>query len=133
MTLKFGMLRHESILCLADQIQFTEQCEAAIRENSLQQFLSEVEGQLDAYTQANVQIGGQTGVLELKLKALILDTIHGIEVVQLLMKNNITSTEEWLWQKQLRYYVRGDGIAIMRMVDAEFEYTYEYQGKPPHS
>ncbi|XP_071951365.1 cytoplasmic dynein 2 heavy chain 1-like isoform X2 [Antedon mediterranea] len=116
------------ILCLADQIQFTEQCEAAIKGNSLQQFLSEVEGQLDAYTQANVQIGGQKDVLELKLKALILDTIHGIEVVQKLMKNNITSTDEWLWQKQLRYYTRNDDIAIMRMVDAEFEYTYEYQG-----
>lgn len=28
----------------------------------------------------------------------------------------------------VRVYLRRDGMAIMRMVDAEFEYTYEYQG-----
>ena len=27
--------------------------------------------------------------------------------------------------------MRRDGICIMRMVDAEFEYTYEYQGNAP--
>ncbi len=27
-----------------------------------------------------------------------------------------------------RYYLRKDGVCVMRMVDAEFEYTYEYQG-----
>ncbi len=30
-----------------------------------------------------------------------------------------------------RYYLRKDGVCIMRMVDAEFEYTYEYQGNAP--
>ena len=31
----------------------------------------------------------------------------------------------------IRYYLRKDGVCIMRMVDAEFEYTYEYQGNAP--
>ena len=30
-----------------------------------------------------------------------------------------------------RYYIRKDGLCAMRMVDAEFEYTYEYQGNAP--
>ena len=30
-----------------------------------------------------------------------------------------------------RYYLRKDGVCIMRMVNAEFEYTYEYQGNAP--
>ena len=44
-------------------------------------------------------------VLELKLKALILDTVHNIDIVQLLVRDNIRSTDNWLWQKQLRCYL----------------------------
>jgi len=29
------------------------------------------------------------------------------------------------------FYIRKDGVAVARMVDAEFEYTYEYQGNAP--
>ena len=44
-------------------------------------------------------------VLELKLKALILDTVHNIDIVQMLVRDNIRSTGNWLWQKQLRCYL----------------------------
>ena len=30
-----------------------------------------------------------------------------------------------------RYYVKKEGECVMRMVNAEFEYTYEYQGNAP--
>ena len=66
-------------------------------------------------------------MLRLKLKALVLDVIHMIEVVDLLMDANVSDLGDWLWQKQLRYYVV-QGKAVVRMVDAEFDYTYEYQG-----
>ena len=96
------------ILCLAEQIQFTERCEAAIRSKSLQEFSIEMEAQLDSY--ANSDMSGGAGdaassVLELKCKALILDTIHAIDVVVSLIKNDVRSTEDWLWQKQLRFYI----------------------------
>jgi dynein heavy chain 2 len=102
------MLLFFQILCLAEQIQFTERCEAAIRSNSLQEFSIEMESQLDSY--ANTDMSGGAGdaasnVLELKCKALILDTIHAIDVVDNLIKNNVKSTENWLWQKQLRFYI----------------------------
>ena len=45
-------------------------------------------------------------VLELKLKALILDTIHSIDVVQILVQNGVKTTAHWLWQKQLRFYLK---------------------------
>ena len=78
------------ILCLAEQIQFTDRCEAAIKSNSLQEFQIEMESR----------------VLELKLKALILDTIHAIDVVQQLIKHGVKSLEDWIWQKQLRFYMQ---------------------------
>jgi dynein heavy chain 2 len=92
---------------------FTERCEDALQRNSLQEFNIEMENQLEAYTNVNIAGSGMNDVdskvLELKLKALILDTIHNIEVIQLLIQNKIRSPEDWLWQKQLRlvlFYLR---------------------------
>lgn len=96
------------ILCLAEMVQFTERCEEAIKSNSLHEFLRDLQQQLEGYT--GVDLTGQDqasqdegmAVLELKLKALILDTVHNIEVVEKLIDGNIRSVTEWLWQKQLR-------------------------------
>lgn len=41
-------------------------------------------------------------VLELKLKALLLDAIHHIDIVESLIENNVSSVNDWHWQKQLR-------------------------------
>lgn len=41
-------------------------------------------------------------VLELKVKALILDTIHQIAILEELLDVNVTKINEWSWQKQLR-------------------------------
>ncbi|XP_013392185.1 cytoplasmic dynein 2 heavy chain 1, partial [Lingula anatina] len=119
------------ILCAAEQINFTEQCEEAIKTSSLQEFNIEMENKLESYTGVDLSAAGSdvgVYVLELKLKALILDTIHSIDVIQQLVEAKTRNLEDWQWQKQLRYYTRRDGICVMRMVDAEFEYTYEYQG-----
>lgn len=43
-----------------------------------------------------------TNVLEVKLKALLLDTIHHIRVLDELLQKNVTKITEWTWQKQLR-------------------------------
>jgi dynein heavy chain 2 len=90
-------------------VQFTERCEEAIKTNSLHSFRAEMLQQLESYT--NVDMGsGAPGadkdptvvVLELKLKALILDCIHNIEVTEILEKNGVRDTMQWSWQKQLR-------------------------------
>ncbi len=83
-------------------------------------------------------------------QALVLDLIHNIEVVQLLIARNVTSTDHWLWKKQLRFYLNKQsacaveqlrnpycsrrsarshhiGTCTIKMVEAEFNYTYEYQ------
>ena len=45
-------------------------------------------------------------VMELKLKALILDAVHNIDVVKLLIDRGVSSVNNWSWQKQLRFYLR---------------------------
>ncbi|XP_069679211.1 cytoplasmic dynein 2 heavy chain 1 isoform X2 [Periplaneta americana] len=124
------------ILCLAESITFTQRCENAIRTNGLENLLSSLKSQLEAYTKlelewADGETDGDSLELELKLKALLLDTIHHMSIVEHLISVKISSVEDWNWQKQLRFYTRKDGVAVARMVDAEFEYTYEYQGNAP--
>ena len=76
--------------------------------------------------------GSNSKVLELKLKALILDTIHHISIVEQLIQAKTRSIDDWLWKKQLRFYLnKQTGKATISMVDADFEYTYEYQGNAP--
>ena len=115
------------ILCLAECILFAEKCEVAIKGKSLNKLLKILEGQLDTYTSVDFDDEKESKVLELKLKALILDTIHHIDIVKKLIESKVWAIDHWLWQKQLRFYLERDQVKI-RMVDAEFEYTYEYQG-----
>ena len=56
-----------------------------------------------------------------------MDTIHNMDVVQQLRDAKIRNLYDWLWQKQLRFYLENNR-AVIRMVDAQFNYTYEYQG-----
>ena len=66
------------------------------------------------------------------MKALILDTIHHISIVEELIESKVRSIDDWLWKKQLRFYMdKETKTATIQMVDADFEYTYEYQGNAP--
>lgn len=69
----------------------------------------------------------ESGVVQLKLKALILDVIHNLSVVRKLLEVQVHSTDDWLWKKQLRFYLNTDQRCTVHMVDAVFNYTYEYQ------
>ena len=122
------------ILCLAEAILFTTKAEDAIKKNDLKGVLNHLQAQLDFYTSVELDDGDDSGdeakVLELKLKALILDTIHHISIVEMMAEHKVRSVEDWTWKKQLRFYLKNDS-AVISMVDATFEYTYEYQGNAP--
>lgn len=123
------------ILCLGNSIVYTERCEEAIRSQRLQEYLSKLKDELHLYTNfstknspSNSSDNPQEKVQELKLKDLILDIIHEMDVVEYLIDNKTGSVADWGWQKQLRFYIRDDGSAVVKMADAEFLYSYEYQG-----
>ncbi|NXV90779.1 DYHC2 protein, partial [Calonectris borealis] len=122
------------ILSLAEQIQFTEDVESAIKDHNLQQLELELMAKLEHYTSIDTSIedtgSTESGILELKLKALILDIIHNIDVVKQLNQAEVHNVEDWAWKKQLRFYMK-DQKCYVQMVDAELQYTYEYQGNSP--
>ena len=120
------------VLCLAEMIHFTERVEAALRSStpdavaaSLQSLLSSYQLQLREYTSFDTH---DSHLLELKLKSLIFDLIHNLDVLRQLLEAKACSVDHWMWSKQLRFYLDAKGLARVRMVGAEFAYTYEYQG-----
>lgn len=44
------------ILCLAEQVLFTEHCEQALQTDTLSEFAIELDAQLDSYTNSDVQV-----------------------------------------------------------------------------
>ena len=81
----------------------------------MQELAIEMESQLESYANANMFDGSADAgseVLGLKCKALILEIIHAIDVVGHLIKNDIKSTNEWMWQKQLRFYLQKGTVIV---------------------
>ena len=79
----------------------------------------DLEEQLESYTNIEIDSSDEEyKVLELKLKALILDAVHFIDVVDQLIETNVRNCNEWIWQKQLRFYVnkKGTFYALSYMV-----------------
>ena len=48
-----------------------------------------------------------------------------------MIDGKVRSMDSWKWQKQLRFYLGNNNVAKIAMADAEFDYTYEYQGNAP--
>ncbi|CAG9772440.1 unnamed protein product [Ceutorhynchus assimilis] len=122
------------ILCLSDNISFTLKCEQAISGMSLPGLLAKYKAQLNELSSLELNNtpdstkSDESNVLELKLKSLLLDTIHHIRILEELLQKNVTKVTEWEWQKQLRYYTNSVGDVTVKMAKARINYSYEYLG-----
>ena len=120
------------ILCLAESVAFTERCEKALGAGAageLEALLNALRAVLDKYTSVDYNKAADSALLELKYKALIMDVIHYMDVVEQLQAARCSNAADWSWQRQLRFYLNNkSGLVSIRMCDAEFLYTYEYQG-----
>ncbi|KAL7707900.1 dynein heavy chain cytosolic putative [Lotmaria passim] len=121
------------VLCTAEMVSFTRKVETAIRESAGGSALKKLKAGLQTrLRELTAYAGGNSDALVgIKLKALIMDLIHNIAVVDLLIANNVEKESHWLWKKQLRFYLDNAQQCLLRMVDAEFRYSYEYQGNAP--
>ncbi|KAL0047749.1 hypothetical protein WJX82_010930, partial [Trebouxia sp. C0006] len=119
------------VLCLAAAIKFTQQAEQAIEAGKLSSLQAELKQQLAEYTAADWE---GYRVMQLKIQALVLDLIHHIDVVEALLSEGVSLSDDWVWVKQLRYYSTGrtGATALMvKMADAALDYSWEYQGNAP--
>lgn len=117
------------VICLSQAILFTENAEGAIEGGkSALQSLRQI--QQDNLRQLTSQDFSHDILAQLKMKSLVLDVVHNIDVLDQLLMKGIRSLDEWQWKKQLRYYLE-KGKTVVRMFDALFDYTFEYQGNAP--
>lgn len=87
------------ICCLAEMIQFSQNCVNAIKQGKLANYKQDLQKQLEGYTQFDNK---GDNLLFSKLKALILDIIHNIQVVDDLMNDQIVQSKQphdWMWFK----------------------------------
>ncbi|CAG4940523.1 unnamed protein product [Colias eurytheme] len=112
------------IMCLAQNIRFTEQAEKAITNKELRSLKDNIEKQNVNYASAEVEDEAE----KYKKQALILQCAYYKTVVDTLLENNVVSTTDWLWQKQLRFYLINSKEVVARMGLAEISYSYEYLG-----
>ena len=114
------------VLLVAAQVGFSTDVENALRSGTLGKLVDRYKERLRIYTALDLST---EKLLQSKIKNLVLELIHMIDVAELLRENGVTSVGAWLWQKQLRWYIPSGGTqCVVRMVNAEFLYTYEYQG-----
>lgn len=116
-------------------VQEAEEC---IKSGTLTALASRIDSRLASITAHDLS---SRRLPQLKASALVLDVIHHRDVAAALANDRATATSDWTWQRRLRYYPRaaaavdGGRAAAMHvavcMVDAEFEYTWEYQGNAP--
>jgi len=121
-TLEIGKYPSQ-ILNLSEEITFNMNCSKALQGGNLKQYKQELQGKLEKYTSSQTN----NHLVHLKLKALILDLIHQIEVVDLLISNNVRDPNDWLWFKQLKFWLKSQTkLAKIAMCQGDFDYTYEY-------
>lgn len=113
------------VLCLTEQVHFTNRCEEHLKNGTLAPYLDVLRGTLKVYTSMDL-VG--TPLLRKKVMSLLIDLMHLIDVVDLLIRERTSDLDDWMWTKQLRFYKNEEGFVVVRMVDAELNYTYEYQG-----
>lgn len=121
------------VCCLSEMIVFSDNCSKAIKAGKLANYKQDLQKQLEGY--ANFDCKGDV-LLFSKLKALMLDMIHNIDVVEQLLKDNVImqtqNISDWAWYKQLKYFVdQRSQFTKVGMCDAFFDYTFEYQGNAP--
>lgn len=54
--------------------------------------------------------------------------VHQSSIIEYLILNNVTTQNDWNWMQQLKFYLNQNLTITIRMVYAEFEYSYEFLG-----
>lgn len=117
------------ISCVAC-MTWTQEVEAAISSNDTRSYLQKCNTQildLVDLVRGSLSSGEQTTI-----EALIVLDVHARDIVQQLVENNVSASNEFNWISQLRYYWRTSaekqGYVSVCMVTTDVEYGMEYLG-----
>lgn len=63
----------------------------------------------------------------ISIEALIVIDVHAMDVVDLMIKENVSDPSNFEWISQLRYYIQNEDCWV-KCIQTEFPYGYEYLG-----
>lgn len=87
------------VVCLAAQVEFTQQCEECLQQGTLRILRIELAQRLKSLTTRGTTSHSNLG---LNIKALMLDAIHAIDVIDHLVLEHATQPDDWAWFRQVR-------------------------------
>uniref|UniRef100_A0A1B0AQ10 Dynein heavy chain, cytoplasmic n=1 Tax=Glossina palpalis gambiensis TaxID=67801 RepID=A0A1B0AQ10_9MUSC len=121
------------VLSTTRAIEFTKQTEKSIQSMSLQKLQKQLNAEISKYVEWKRE--SKDNLLQIKLRCILFDLVHYVTVVEQLIQQQVMQLNDWHWLAQLRFYmsdesVNSNGRVLVRMVYAEFEYSYEYLGNP---
>lgn len=129
------------VLSTTRAIQFTKQAEKAIQTMTLQKLQQQLNTEITKYSTWKHQTHDM--LLQMKLRSLLFELVHYVTVVEELIQNNTMHLNDWHWLAQLKFYLGNNSAGVggggggkdartvfVRMVYAEFEYSYEFLGNP---
>ncbi|XP_063858635.1 dynein axonemal heavy chain 3-like isoform X1 [Scylla paramamosain] len=113
------------VVLTVSQIIWTSQVTAALPQDGLKQYLDGCEARIQEVVQL---VRGQVDHgLRLTLGALIVTYVHGRDVVKELLKKGASSTSDFTWESQMRYYWVSELVEV-NMILMRLQYGYEYLG-----
>uniref|UniRef100_A0A182JQU2 Cytoplasmic dynein 2 heavy chain 1 n=1 Tax=Anopheles christyi TaxID=43041 RepID=A0A182JQU2_9DIPT len=114
------------IVCLANSITFTKRTEKAIIGMQLANLKQHVQNEIAKYSGLLQRC--ENPLTGIKLRSLLIDLVYQQTTVDYLLAHNVTNVTDWYWLQQLKFYADAKANVTVRMVYAEFRYSYEFLG-----
>lgn len=92
----------------------------------IQDYYKDLQAQLRE-TVAFIRSKDITNITRISVRALIVIDVHSKDLVDMLVKNNVKSQDDFQWLSQLRYYMI-DSAVWVQIINTEVPYAYEYLG-----
>lgn len=116
------------VLCTAKALSFTKITEKSITGMTLQSHLKTIKNEIETYSAMLIEI--TDSLFCLKVRSILIDLVHYVSIVEHLIANNVTNVQDWCWLQQIKFYMNASQLVVVKMVYAEFEYSYEFLGNP---
>ncbi|KAK6624941.1 hypothetical protein RUM44_011805 [Polyplax serrata] len=128
------MLSYQGMVCLAaNQVWWTAEVENVFvkisegHHRSMKKYLEQLNAQLDELV---VRVRGDLSKNDRKkFNTVLIIDVHARDIIEDFVRDNITDSQEFEWESQLRFYWMKDGDNLMvKQCTGVFEYGYEYMG-----
>lgn len=116
------------VLCAVKALSFTKVTEKSITSMTLQSHLKTIKHEVESYSA--MLVAATDALFCLKIRSILIDLVQHVSIVEQLIVDNVTNIQDWCWLQQIKYYMNSNHVVVVKMVYAEFEYSYEFLGNP---